>query len=72
MIYRGPDFLAVPPSTPPSSLPSVCWTGDTQEDCERDKLLTGEGKGVARGAKSYDRKKAWTSINHSILSVYQY
>ncbi len=24
------------------------------------------------GAKSYDGEKAWTSINHSILSVYGY
>ncbi len=32
-------------------------------------LLTGEGEGEGgRGAESYDRKKAWASINHSILS----
>jgi hypothetical protein len=32
-------------------------------------LLTGWGGGEVggRGAKSYDRKKAWSSINHSIL-----
>jgi hypothetical protein len=26
------------------------------------------GKGDGRGAKSYERKKAWSSINHSIPS----
>ncbi len=26
------------------------------------------GEGGGRGAESYDRKKAWSSINHSILS----
>jgi hypothetical protein len=31
-------------------------------------LLTGE-EGRGRGAESYDRKKAWPSLNHSILSV---
>jgi hypothetical protein len=32
-------------------------------------LLTGEGEGGGLGAESYDCKKAWSSINHSILSV---
>jgi hypothetical protein len=27
-----------------------------------------DGRGVGRGAKSYDREKAWPSLNHSILS----
>jgi hypothetical protein len=36
---------------------------------KRDNLLTREIKGVGRGADSCDRKKAWSSINHSILSV---
>ncbi len=31
-------------------------------------MLTGEGAGVGGGAESYDRNKAWTSINHSIFS----
>jgi hypothetical protein len=33
-------------------------------------LLTGEGfrEGDGRGAKKYDRKKAWFSINHLKLS----
>jgi hypothetical protein len=29
-----------------------------------------EGKGVGEEQKSYDRKKAWSSINHARLSVY--
>jgi hypothetical protein len=28
-----------------------------------------DGRGGGRGAESYDRKKAWSSINHSIPSV---
>jgi hypothetical protein len=32
-------------------------------------LLTGEGGGGGRGAEQYDLKKAWSSINHSILSA---
>ncbi len=36
---------------------------------KRDSLLMGEeGWGGGRGAESYDQKKAWSSINHSILS----
>jgi hypothetical protein len=31
-------------------------------------LLTGKGGGGERGAKSYYRKKAWSSIYHSVLS----
>jgi hypothetical protein len=36
---------------------------------KRDNLLKGEGGGDRRGAKSYDGEKAWSSINHSVLSV---
>jgi hypothetical protein len=39
-----------------------------------DNLLNGEGEGLG-GAKLYDDKKAWSSINHSIssdLSCYYY
>ncbi len=36
----------------------------------RDNLLTGKrGEGDGVGAKSYDCKKAWYSIDHSILFV---
>ncbi len=45
--------------------------GDTQEHWERETNRRWErGKGVGRGAASYDRKKAWFSINHLILSGY--
>jgi hypothetical protein len=33
-----------------------------------DNLLTGEGGGGGAGAKSYDHKKVWSSINHPLLS----
>jgi hypothetical protein len=35
---------------------------------KRENFLTGEGGRVGRGAKSYDSKKAWFSLNRSILS----
>ncbi len=50
-------------------VPSVSSTGDTQEDWERETICWQErGEGGGREAESYDRKKAWSSINHSILS----
>jgi hypothetical protein len=38
---------------------------------KRDNFLTGEGGrgGGEEPTESYDRKKPWSSINHSILSV---
>jgi hypothetical protein len=36
---------------------------------KRDNLLTGGGEGGGRGVEPYDRKKAWSFINQSILSV---
>ncbi len=37
--------------------------------CRRSNLLTGERVGGGgRGAESYARKKAWPSINRSVLS----
>jgi hypothetical protein len=33
------------------------------------KLTDGEGGEDGRGAKSYDREKAWPSRNHSLLSA---
>ncbi len=54
------------PTFPPYYVNS---TGVTQEDWERDNLLTGDGVGGGgRGAEPYHRKKALSSINHSILS----
>ncbi len=36
-----------------------------------DGIGRGEGEGVGEGTKSYDREKAWPSINNSVLSVWQ-
>ncbi len=36
------------------------------------RILTGEGEGGGRGANTYDCKKAWPSINHSVLSASKY
>ncbi len=70
MIYRKPGFLSVvcfgssphplnPPPTSPVSKLNWRHAGSLRK---RDNLLTG------KGAKSYQSKKAWSSLNHSILS----
>jgi hypothetical protein len=53
MIYRGPSFLEV-----------------THRNTEKKRRLADKREGVmsGRGAKSYDGGKAWSSINHSMLS----
>ncbi len=73
--YREPGFLSVvllgpsPKSQPFPPLQSQRLTDNTQEGrgrettCWRKRGVGGEG-----GAKSYDGKKAWSSINFSILS----
>ncbi len=43
----------------------------THRKTEEESQLDG-GEGGERGAESYDRRKAWSSINHSILSAAQY
>ncbi len=44
--------------------------GDTLKTVKEIQLAAGkEGKEGGVGAESYDRKKAWSSINHSILSA---
>jgi hypothetical protein len=76
VIYRGPGFLAVvwfgslPTPFPLLSVYKLVRrrTGRLRK---RDKLLTGEGR-KGGGPESYDRKKAWSSINHSILSGLAY
>ena len=39
---------------------------------KRGNLLRREGEGGGRGGELYDRKKAWSSINHLILSEEDY
>jgi hypothetical protein len=56
MIYRGTGFLAAP-RPPPSPYSPVCLPVGRRR----------EGGGGGRGAESCDRKKAWPSINRSIL-----
>ncbi len=63
-------FGSSPSPTDPlrAPLPSVSSTGDTQGDWERETTRWREGGGGdGREAKSYDDKKAWSSINHLIL-----
>jgi len=44
-------------------------TGDTRKTEKERQLADGRGwEGGGRGAESYDRNKAWSSINHTILS----
>ncbi len=55
----------------PSSVPSVSCTSDTPDDWKREETCWrewGGGEAGGRGGELYDRKKAWPSINHSILS----
>ncbi len=73
MIYTGPGFLAVvwfsSSSIPPPLLPSVCLTGDTQEDWERETTFWQErGEGWWR-SQIILPLESLASINHSRLSV---
>ncbi len=66
MIYRGPGYLAVLWFDSPRLELDWPHTGSLRRG---GNLLTGGGgEGGGREAESYDRKKAWSSINHSILS----
>ncbi len=57
--------LAPPPSPPPLLSPvSKLYRRHTGSLRMIDNLLTGE----RGGARSHDREKAWSSLNHSILS----
>ncbi len=71
MIYRGPGFLVVlrcGSSTNPSSpLPSEARP-ETHMKTEKERHLL-HGRVDGGGAKSNDGEKAWSSINHSILSA---
>jgi hypothetical protein len=67
MIYREPGFL-----TPAHSRQQVISLSHSSYYVSTVELTDGRGGGasVGGGAKSYDGKKAWSSINHSILSVH--
>jgi hypothetical protein len=69
MIHRGPGFLPsyiwlLPHPLPPSPV--------TRSKAEKERQLADRrwGGGVGGGARSYVGEKSWSSINHSILSVY--
>jgi hypothetical protein len=72
MIYRGPSFLRSYDSAPRPPLPLYPRAATHRKMKKRDMLLTGEGEGGGCGAESYDDRKAWTSINNSILSAFFY
>jgi hypothetical protein len=73
MINRGPGYLVELRfgSSPTHSLtPSPVNKLDRRHTGrlrKRDSLMAGKGGGL--GAESYDCKKAWSSVNHSILSA---
>jgi hypothetical protein len=46
--------------------PSVRSTGDTQK-AEKERQHA-DGRGCGDGTELFDRKRAWSSINHRILS----
>jgi hypothetical protein len=76
MIYGGTGFHAVFASAPrpphPRSPARKLDQTHTGRLRKRGNFLTGEGEGGGGGAQSYDREKAWSSINHSLLSVGSY
>jgi hypothetical protein len=67
--FRSYDSAPRPPQTPsPDSELDRQHTGRLRK---RGSLLTGEEEaGGGCGAESYDGKKAWPSINYSIVSGY--
>ncbi len=74
MIYRGPGFHAIlwfGSSSTPSPLSSKQIVSLSQSSCVSPVELTGRwGKGrYGGGAKSCDSEKAWSLINHPILSA---
>ncbi len=68
---RSFDSAPRPPLSPPSSVSKLDRRRKGRRR-KRDSSLTGEGEWGEDGVESYDRKKAWPSINHSILSAVPY
>jgi hypothetical protein len=64
----SPSYALAPPPPPPLSPVSEFIL--SQSSCVSPIELADE-KGGGGEAKSYDDKKAWSSINHSILSEHQ-
>jgi hypothetical protein len=63
-------WLLAHPTTPHPSAVSKLYL--THEKTEKDRHISGwkeGGGGAGKGAESYDRKKAWSSVKHSILSA---
>jgi hypothetical protein len=55
-----------------SATPSPSPVGKIEKIEKRGNLLTETEEGGGRGAESYDSKKAWPCINHSILSGFRH
>ncbi len=72
-IYRGPGFLVrfgsapTPPPPPPPPVP-VSKLSRRHIGRLRKRGNGRGGKEDGRGFEAYDRKKAWPSINHQMLS----
>ncbi len=66
--FIGGDSAPRPPLPP---LPLVSWTA-THRKTEKERQLADGREDEGGGAESFDRKKAWPSINHSILSDLDY
>ncbi len=67
---RSYDSAPRPPPNPPSSVSKLpIFLLFLSVACRVCVVGGGGGRGCGREAKSYDRKTAWPSINHSILYV---
>jgi hypothetical protein len=70
MIYREPAFSRSYDVAPPPTLSCQQVVSVSQSSCVSPVELTDGigGEEGGGGAKTYDGEKAWSSINHSILS----
>jgi hypothetical protein len=68
MINKGTCFLDLTPRPPPYPRFRQQVLFLRLPVCRRSSALTGERGGGGGGGNSCDREKAWSSINHSILS----